>query len=477
MKHIFTFFLALFCLLPCMGAQESYTDKVVIIEVGPDSLVNRQSFKFWRRTLQKVNTEKAQAVIFQIDSPGGLAFDTLDIMVNELRDLSVPSYAFVDKEATSAGALIAIATDEIWMTPGSTIGAAAIVDGSGAPIEATMRAKLESFFDANIRAVTRDKGHPTEIVKMMMFIEEKPRRYGPVKVEKGALLTLTAEEAVEIYEERPILAKGIVADRDSLIAKLSFNPSEVVVATPTGFERFASYVSIFSSLLILIGIGGIYFEMKSPGFGLGAGVAITAFAIFFFGNFVAGNLAGYELIALFLLGLILIIAEVMIIPGFFVGIIGAIMMISSLLLAMVNRLDFSDIGKIDLLTGDKVSAIDVFAMPMLNLALGLIGGCLLIMLLMRYLPKVHIPGIILSREIGAGGSVDLSPEQEDQTESLVGQTGVALMDLKPGGKVKLTDRSIEVLTNGAFISAGTRVRITQHTSMKTIVEAVETTSE
>jgi len=98
--------------LQAVGQEESYKDQVVVISVGETDLSNKQAFKFWRRTLERVNDEGAKAVIFQLDTPGGLAFDTLEIMVNELRDLKVPSYAFVDKKAISAGALISVATDE-----------------------------------------------------------------------------------------------------------------------------------------------------------------------------------------------------------------------------------------------------------------------------------------------------------------------------------------------------------------------------
>ena len=123
MRLFFSFLLALFCSSIVWGEEQSYTGKVLVIEVGEKSLVNKQSFKFWQRTLARASEEQARAVIFQLDTPGGLAIDTKDLMVQELRDLEVPSYAFVDDEAISAGAMISIACDSIWMTPGSTIGA------------------------------------------------------------------------------------------------------------------------------------------------------------------------------------------------------------------------------------------------------------------------------------------------------------------------------------------------------------------
>jgi len=470
MLRIVASLLFLLSSLSLWAQEETYEGKVVVIQVGEDSLVNKQCFKFWKRTLARVNEEKAKAVIFQLDTPGGLAFDTKDLMVQELRDLEVPSYAFVDDEAISAGAMISIACDEIWMTPGSTIGAAAIVNGTGQPIEETMRAKLESFFDANIRAVTQDKGHPTEVVKMMMFMEDRTRKYGPIRVSKNQLLTLTAEEAVQEYNGKPILAKGLASSRDELIEKLGMKSEEVVEAKQTGFEILAWHVSAWSGLLILIGIGGIYFEMKSPGFGLGAGVAALAFGTFFFGNFVAGNLAGYELIALFVLGLLFVIAEVTLFPSLILGLLGTCMMIGSLLFAMVDKIDFERIGSDNVLTGEEFSIMDTFYWPLISLSLGLIGGIILMFVLMKYLPKMPIPGFVLQREIGAG--VDEEMMVEKPVDDLVGEEGVAIMDLRPVGKMALGDKRLDVISSGEFIQKGTKIRIIAQEQMRIVVETV-----
>ena len=467
MRAILYFLLSSFLCLPIFSEEETYTDKVVVISVGEKDLVNSQSFKFWRRTLERANTEKAKAVIFQLDTPGGLAIETKDIMVNELRDLEVPSYAFVDDEAISAGALISVATDEIWMTPGSTIGAAAIVNGMGTEIEDTMRAKLESFFEANVRAVTKDKGHPTEIVKMMMFIEEEDRDYGPIKVQKGELLTLTAEEAIQEHDGKPILAKGIVKDRAELIEKLGFQEAEVMEAKQTGFEKLAWYIAAFSPILILIGIGGAYVEMKAPGFGIGGTIALMAFGTFFFGNYVAGNLAGYELIAIFVLGLIFIAIEVFIFPSLIFGILGICLVIGSLMFSMVDRFDFKEIGQEDFITGDRVSWLDILATPMMYLSLGIFGGILLIFTLMKFLPHIPLPGFMLERELGENESSVVEEKKED---TLIGKEGKALMDLRPVGKVDIDGKTLDVITRGEFIGKGSQVRVVAKEQMRTIVE-------
>ena len=134
--------------------EESFEGKVVIIKVGDEDLANKHAFKFWRRVIERVNDEKARAVVFEIDTPGGLAFDTAELIMVQMQKLEVPSYSFVNQKALSAGALVASGTDHIYMHPVSAIGAAALVAGNGAQIDEVMRSKIESAFDAFIRTVT-----------------------------------------------------------------------------------------------------------------------------------------------------------------------------------------------------------------------------------------------------------------------------------------------------------------------------------
>jgi len=323
--------------------EASYADKVVLIKVGQKDLINEQAFRFFRRTLRRVDEERAKAVVFELDTPGGYAGLTIQLMMDEMAKLTVPSYAFVNPEATSAGALISVATDAIYMAPVSSIGSAAIVSGSGQEIEEVMRSKIESGFDSFVRSVVSKKGHNVKVVQAMMFPERR-FQFGDIKVRKGALLNLTSEEAVADFEGKPLLAKGVVSSVEELLAAEEIADVPVVEAKMTGFERFAYWVGAIGPVLILIGLAGGYLEMKTPGFGLGGGIAIIAFALFFFGNHVSGNLAGYEVAAIFALGVVLILLDIFILPGTFIlGFTGIILMVGSLLFAMVDRLEWEDV--------------------------------------------------------------------------------------------------------------------------------------
>ena len=459
---------ALMCMLPLRADESSYHEKIVLIKVGAKDLLNTQSFKFWKKTLQRVNQEQAKAVIFELNTPGGLAIETKDLMVNELRELQVPSYAFVNSEAISAGALIAVATDEIWMTPHSTIGAAGIVNSMGTEMDQTSRAKIESFFDANVRAVTKDKGHATDIVKMMMFMAEEERSYGPITVDKGKLLTLTAEEAAQTHEGKPVLAKGIAENLSTLLQSLELQESLVVEATPQGFEKVAWYIASISSILILVGIGGLYLEMQSPGFGLGGVVALIAFGIFFFGNSIAGNLAGYELAFLFFVGLVFIVIEVFVFPSLFMGLIGGLMVVASLLLAMVDKFDLENVGAIDLNTSSTVGWFDILESPLRQLCFGLLGGMVVILILFKLLKKVPLPGLVLKSSIGEHATTEMS-ESKPVTLSLQ-ESGIALTDLRPTGKVRIQNVTYDVTTKGEFISKGSEIVVISTSGMQIEVQ-------
>lgn len=447
------------------SGEASYAGKVVVIKIGEKDLMNTQSFKFWRRVLRRATQEEARAVVFDLDTPGGLAMETKEIIMNDMRKLSIASFAYVNDEAMSAGALISVATDAIYMAPASTIGAAGIISALGGEMDPVLRAKLESGFDAYMRTVVKEKGHNMEVVRAMMVRKDEERKFGEVVVGEGELLTLTADEAVQVVDGRPLLARGVVASIGELLEKEGLSDVELVRAEPTGFERIAWYVGILSPILILIGVGAAYVEMKAPGFGVAGAISLAAFGVFFFGNYVAGNLAGYELAGVFLLGVILILVEIFLIPGTGVaGFAGAALVFGTLLFAMVDRLDYEDFGE----GGFSVVEVkDLLRTPALILSIGIIGSVLLVISLMRFFASIPLFGwLTLQKELPGGASL----EGEDEViRERVGWTGVTLTDLHPAGKARFREETLDVVADGAFIAKGARVRITEEEGMRLVV--------
>ena len=289
--------------------EESYAGKIVRIEIGENSLTNGQSFKFWERILERASDEEAKGIIFDLDTPGGLAFPTEELMT-KIANVGIPTVAFVNPNAISAGSFIAVSTDRIYMTPGSKIGSSGIIDGSGREIDPVRRAKLESYFGAQIRYIAKQKGYNPEVIEAMMFLSDEKRVIGDVEVKPGSLLNLNSSEATMMMNDGPLLAQAEVTSLEEVLKAEGWNGDELVTATPTGFERLAWWIAGFSGVLILVGLGGGYLELKTPGFGIGGIICLSAFALFFFGNYMAGNMAGYELAALFVIGIALIGVEI-----------------------------------------------------------------------------------------------------------------------------------------------------------------------
>lgn len=457
---------ALLMLGSAFAAEESFTGKVVQINIGKEDLGNSQSYKFMKRIIGRAVEEKASAIILNLHTPGGLAFETSELMVQDLQPVQVPVYAFVNTQAMSAGALITATCNKIYMAPVSTIGAAGLVDGTGGEIEEMMRKKLESFFQATVRSVAKKNGHDPAIYEAMMVPAEKEITFGSKVLKKGELLTLTGEEAVEKVNDKPLLAAGIVTSVQELMKQENMT-EPLVIAEQTGFEKIAWWIAWASPILILLGIGGIYIEFKTPGFGIGGVVAIIAFVLFFFGNNVAGNLAGYETVALFVTGIILICIEIFVLPGFFVfAALGVICLLSALFGGMIDILALERLFSEGGFTTENLVLLSL--RPLVNLSIGLLGGLALIAVLMKYLPEWAIFRGLTNADI-SGGEPDIIP-LEEKPRLKAGDRGTAVTELRPGGEAQFGNFQYQVVSRNGVLKKGTAVRVVRLDSFNAIVE-------
>ncbi len=447
-----------------------YAGKVVVIPVGQEALENAQSFGFMNRTLQRAADDKAVAIIFELNTPGGLAWETSELMMKGLYPLKVPTFAFVNPKAMSAGALIAAACDTIYMTPVSSIGAAGIVNATGEEMDPMMRKKVESAFSAFTRSVVAEKHHNPELIKAMMIPATQNETFGTVKLNKGELLTLTGKEASSPGPDgKPLLAKGIVNNIQELLEKENIT-APVVTATPTGFEKIALWIAWASPFLILIGMGAVYIEMKTPGFGIAGAIAALAFGLFFFGNHVAGNLAGYETAALFIVGCLLLLVEIFLIPGTFVsGLIGALLIIAALFSGMLSLADINSLMRSGDFSIDSLASVSL--MPLTKLALGMAGGMILIMVLMRFLPDSPLFRPFSNNSI-SGGKEAGAAVGDSATGATIGALGETVTELKPNGKAIIHGKIYEVCSRQGLLIKGTPVRVIEKRAFDLIVEPV-----
>lgn len=447
-------------------SRESYAGKVVVIPVGEKDLLSSARFQFMSRTLKRASAEQAEAVIFDLNTPGGLAWDTTTFIMQDLQELDLKSFAFVNPRALSAGALISIGTDAIYMSPASSIGAATPVNSTGEAMGEDERAKMNSAIMAMSRAVAARKGHNPAILDAMIDKDVGLKIGDKQLSEKGRILTLTADEAVAQYDGKPLLAKAIVSSLEELVAQEKLS-GELVKAEPQGFEFIAILISQWAPILLMVGIVCGYIEMQHPGFGLPGIVAILAFSLFFFGHYVAGSLVGYELIALFVVGVILLIVEFFVLPGIILpGLLGMICIGIALVLTMASW-DFAT-------PEEGTSWMQIpwafLLTAMLNFAIAVVGSMVLSALVIRFLPesRAFAPMILASSLEGAGQATIDGQAAEAILRFNVGMKGVTMGALRPYGTVKFGEEQTVAKSEKAYLNPDQAVEII-HIHQGTIV--------
>jgi len=451
----------------------NYKDKIVILKVGMDALATGEaSFAFMGRTFKKAELEGARAVILDMDTPGGIAWYTEGLVLNSLQGLSYPTYTFVNTRAESAGAIIAMATDYIYMRPAATIGSALVVSGTGGDLGASMKDKVTQMIIGTVRNIAEIKGHNPDIAEAFVSTEKEVKIDGVVIHEKGNVLNLNTIRATEVIGGKPVLAKGVASRLEDLISQESLK-GEMIKAQPLALETLAHWIQKFSFLLIIIGVAGAYMELNSPGFGLPGASSAAAFGLFFFGNYAAGNLAGYELAVLLVIGVILVAMEIFIFPGTMIpGIIGSILICASLGLSMVDRVDFAWKWN-DLPNAGSWASL--FSKSTITLAIGLIGAFGAILLAMRYLPESRLGSwLVLNQTVPAGPSIEFSDSsgKEKAALSYVGLEGKSTTDLHPAGKGEFGGKLLDIISEGEFVTRGNPVVVVKHQGSRIVVRRV-----
>ncbi|MEX2580412.1 MAG: NfeD family protein [Verrucomicrobiales bacterium] len=459
---------------PIFGRKEedSYEGKIVVLEVGEDTLATgKASFEFIDRTLKKAELDGASAVIFDMDTPGGFAWYTEGLVLNSLQSVTYPTYTFVNSRAESAGAIVALGTDHIYMRPAATIGSALVVSGMGQDLSESMSDKVTQMIIGTVRNIAELNGHNPDVAEAFVTRDKEVKVGGEVIHEAGHVLNLNTIRATEEVGGRPLLAKGVARSIGDIVEQENLQ-GEVLRARPLGMEAFAHWAQKLSVLLIMIGLAGAYMELNSPGFGLPGLASVCAFSLFFFGNYLAGNLAGYELAVLLVLGLVLIGAEIFVFPGAVVpGVAGAALVMAALGFAMVDRVDFewkwSGLPTVE-------SWFSIFRGAFTTVAVGLAGALAAILLGMRLLPETRLGSRMILKQAVAGGASIGSGDSANggngaKAETYIGLEGETKTDLLPSGKGEFGGRLFDVVSEGEFIGRGEPIRITRHEGSRIVV--------
>ena len=424
-----------------------------------------------RRGVKDAMEAEADCLIFDMETNGGRVDITEDIfdIIGKFRGETV---TYVNKDAYSAGAFIAVATQKIYMAPQSVIGAAAPImmgpTGGVSEMPSTMEVKINSAIRAKIRTQAEKNGYAVDVIEAMVDKTKKLERDKKIICQEGDILTLTNLEAEAKYGEAktPLLSSGTVESIDSLINELGYAGAQRVDIEPLGAEELGTWINAISPLLLLIGIIGLYIEFKTPGFGVFGAIGIAALVVYFFGGYVSG-LAGIEWVAVFVLGVVLVAVELFWFSGtLIIGMVGVVCMLVALVMGMTDI--YPDMpwfptgeGKGDSMP--QVEGIDFalpdFSKPIRDLMIAFVLSIPVIWALAKYLPQTAFFARFASEAASGVESVAVLAAEVD---SRLGQVGEATTPLHPGGKAMFGDDMCTVVTQGEMIAVGAQVKVIGH---------------
>lgn len=418
---------------------------------------------FIRRAEKTAETAGASALILDMNTYGG-ELDSAEEITGILNHANIPTYTFINSNAGSAGAIIALATKHIYMAPVSAIGAAAPILSTGQDLPPTEKEKAISYWSALVRGSAIRNGHNPDIGQAFMDKDKEVKIGNKVVHAKGTLLTLNAQEATEKFAGKPLLAEGI-ADTIAQVVQEAGLKGAVVQIDPSGFEQLAFWLTALSPLLLLGGIIGAYLEFKIPGATLPAVASGVCFALFFLGHYFAG-LAGWETVGLFVLGVVFVLVEILFFAHSTIifGVVGIFFMLGSLLWAMIDRYP----GQGFFPTGQML------AVPALNLCIALLAAGILIAVLAKFLPRTSVYRRFVLATTNPPGPSLAEPVRVFARENPIapGMRGRTLTILRPSGKAQFDDRVVDVVTEGEFIAPETPIAVIAADGMRVVVRGI-----
>ncbi|MDD2514353.1 MAG: NfeD family protein [Proteiniphilum sp.] len=413
----------------------------LIYRVNIRENIGSNSWIYLQNGLHEASLNNARAVILHMNTYGGGVMEA-DSMRSAILNYSLPVYVFIDNNAASAGALISIACDSIFMRNSASIGAATVVEGGSG---AAAPDKYQSYMRGIMRATAESHGKKITIVDgdtltqwrrdplvAEAMVDEKI--VVPGYADSTQILTLTASQAMALgYCEG--MAESL---HELVVTHLGISDYKLETYNPTFYDKVKGFLTsgVVQALLIMFIIGGIYFELQSPGIGFPTAASITAAILYFAPLYLTGYAQNWEVL-LFMLGLIFIVFELFVFPGFgFSGITGIVLIFSSLVLALIGNIRFSL---------DGVNTLELFRAVMIVL-----GGMGMGVALIIYLSsRIGMPGFLKQAALHADEEGFVSVPMEPL--ELVGQTGVAATVLRPSGKVLLGGSYYDAVSLRGFI--------------------------
>lgn len=424
-----------------------------------DDEIGSSTWRYTREALREAREMEADILVVHLNTYGGSVVHA-DSIRTSLMNFERPVVAFVDNNAASAGALIALACDTVYMRPGSSMGAATVVNGSDGT---AMPDKYQSYMRAMMRATAEHHGRIVGADSALKWRRDPiiaeamvdSRVVVPGLIDSTRVLTFTPDEAL-----RWGYADGKAESVREVLDKLDVKVYDMAEYSPTWTDRLIGFLTnpAIQAVLIMIIVGGIYMELHTSGMGFPSAAALIAAALYFLPLYITG-IASPWIILLFMSGIVLILLELFVIPGFGVtGISGIACVSLALIFGLIENYTFT-LTHAD--AGSVWMSLAIFA-----------AGILLAVAAIWYLTSSHGPKWVrrhtdLTTELKVSDGfvgVDMAPA------GYIGSEGTAVTDMRPAGKVMIGDETLDAVAVSGFIHAGTHVRVTKYENAQIYVK-------
>ena len=436
-----TSLIALLCYL-VLHQTEALAQTVYHVDMKLEGMIDPGVSAFVERVIEDAEANEVDAIVFEIDTFGGRV-DAATVIRDAILDSEALTIAFVNKRAISAGALISLACDKIVMAQAGTMGATTPVDGSGTKASD----KVTSYMRAEMRATAESTGRDAKIAEAM--VDERVDIPG-LSAEAGRPATLTTEQSLnyEMADETAESLRDVLSIYDlgeAEIVPIELNWAEHVV-------RLLTHPAV-TSILLAVAMFGLIAEVRTPGWGLGGTLALVALGIFF-GSHLVVKLAEWQELAIFVVGLGLLLVEVIVIPGFGIaGLAGVGLMLGSLVV--------TQLGDFQLWNVDEIAAVIV------RLSASMVGAFVLSLVMLRSLPRMaSFNRLVLETETRASEGYVSSSRAENE---LLGKEGVTVSELRPAGIALIDGRRTDVVTDGEFVAVNQAVEVVEVSGNRVVV--------
>jgi membrane-bound serine protease (ClpP class) len=397
-----------------------------------------------KRVVQEAEQSGAEAVILNINTFGGRVDAAVQIR-DTLLASKIPTVAFINKRAISAGALISLSAGKIAMSSGATIGAAAPVQAGQPGAESSPASeKTVSYVRKEFRATAEARNRPLKLAEAMVDSDVEVSGV----IEKGKLLTLTTEEAITLK-----LADFRAETIEDLLKALKLEGAQLVRLSVNWGEQAVRFLThpMVSSLLVTIAMVGILVELRTPGFGIPGIAGVTSLGLFLWGHWIV-QLVGWEELLVMAVGLSLLAAELLFIPGFgLAGILGITALLASLVMSMLG----------------EGAAPTMILSAIGQVGIALLASVIILMLFLRALPRFSIGrALVLQTELSTRKGFASAPESDN---FWLGKSGIAATPLHPAGIAELEGHRVDVVSEGEPIDAGERILVTRVDGNRVVV--------